>query len=449
MAVIYLRSADGSDASDGLTWANAKATLAAALTAAGAGGTVYVADGHAESQASAMTLASPGTAGSPVRVICVVDTGDPEPPTAVATTGAVTVTGGNGIGFSGFAYCYGVIFSAGSGGAGFTNRFTWISNNAWWWRYDACKLTIGGSAADQSLVVGCAGGVNSNDQLLELINTPITFGHASNEIFVECPVVWRDTPSAVQGTAPDVLFVPQTAENNVFHRIECRGVDLSALGSGKTLIDAAGIYGDAIFENCKLGASVAITTGNVLGQGGATVRLVNCDSADTNYRYFRKLYQGEIFHEATIVRTDGASDGTTPISRKMVTSANSKFESPLVSDPLVVWNETTGSSVTATVEVVTDNVTLTDAEAWIEVEYLGTSGFPISSTASDRATNILTTPANQTTSSVSWTTTGLTTPVKQKLAVSFTPQEKGPIQVRVHLAKASTTMYFDPEVNLT
>jgi hypothetical protein len=82
----------------------------------------------------------------------------------------------------------------------------------------------------------------------------------------------------------------------------------------------------------------------------------------------------------------------------------------------------------------------------VEVEYLGTSGFPLSVTSSDRAATILATPANQTTSSETWTTTGLTTPVKQKLSVTFTPQEKGPIIARVYLAKASTTVYVCPEI---
>ena len=61
------------------------------------------------------------------------------------------------------------------------------------------------------------------------------------------------------------------------------------------------------------------------------------------------------------------------------------------------------------VEVVTDTVTLTDAEAWLEVEYLGTSGFPLGVVANDRVVG-LASPANQTSSSVAWTTTGLTTP---------------------------------------
>lgn len=36
--------------------------------------------------------------------------------------------------------------------------------------------------------------------------------------------------------------------------------------------------------------------------------------------------------------------------------------------------------------------------------------------------------------------------MKQSLAVTFTPQEKGIIRAKVCLAKASTTMYFDPKI---
>jgi hypothetical protein len=39
----------------------------------------------------------------------------------------------------------------------------------------------------------------------------------------------------------------------------------------------------------------------------------------------------------------------------------------------------------------------------------------------------------------------LTTPVKQELSVTFTPEEKGPIRFRVMLGKASTVMYLCPE----
>ena len=136
MATIYLSSVDGSDGDDGSTWALAKATLAAALTAAGAGGTVYMDDNHAETQASAMTLASPGTAAALVRVLCVDRTGDPEPPTALATTGTVSTTGANNLTCNGYAYCYGVTFTAGSSGG--SRTFTIGDTQPWYWKIEAC-----------------------------------------------------------------------------------------------------------------------------------------------------------------------------------------------------------------------------------------------------------------------------------------------------------------------
>lgn len=41
------------------------------------------------------------------------------------------------------------------------------------------------------------------------------------------------------------------------------------------------------------------------------------------------------------------------------------------------WNESTGSSVMVTIPVVTDKVTLTDEEGWVEVEYIDRSGNPL------------------------------------------------------------------------
>ena len=89
---------------------------------------------------------------------------------------------------------------------------------------------------------------------------------------------------------------------------------------------------------------------------------------------------------------------------------------------------------------------LTDAEAWVEIEYMGTSGFPLSLFSNDRMTNIIATPANQSSSSETWTTTGLTTPVKQVMSKANTPAEVGWYRCRLMLAKASTTVYCCPKV---
>lgn len=185
------------------------------------------------------------------------------------------------------------------------------------------------------------------------------------------------------------------------------------------------------------------------------VSMYNCDSADTNYRLWIETYAGNIKSETTIVRTGGASDGTTTVSWKMASSANANSTTiPLMSDEVVRWNDTVAAAVTATVEVVHDSqgagtgAAFTNEEVWLEVMYLGTSGVPLGSFVSNTKADVLATAADQPTSTATWTTTGLTTPVKQKLSVTFTPQEKGYIHARVYLGKASKTLYVDPKITV-
>ena len=438
MATIYLRSTDGNNADNGSTWALAKATLAAALTAAGAGGTVYMSQAHAETQAIHMTLTSPGTAGSPVRVICCND--GAEPPTATATTGSVSTTTGRNITFSGVAYYYGVGFSAGSGLASAQIYFT--NGAALWLRFDTCRLALGGTSGGR-FYVGETG--STRETLIEFVETILKFSMTPQGIIASCPFVWRGGSVDPTGTIPTELFKENAAGNIAFVQLE--GVDLSALGSGKTLVAQPSTSNGGFFRftNCKLHASVAISSGTIAGQGGAVIDLVNCDSGDTNYKYSKKVYQGDITQETTIKRTGGASDGVTGFSRKFVSTANAKFYAPLVGPWFKFWHSTL-SSITVAIEIVTDNVTLTDAEAWVEVLHQGTSGYPLGVFENDRTADILATGANQTSSSETWTTTGLTTPVKQTLSKAVTPAEIGWVYARVVLAKSSTTLYACPKI---
>jgi hypothetical protein len=173
--------------------------------------------------------------------------------------------------------------------------------------------------------------------------------------------------------------------------------------------------------------------------------LFNSDSADTNYRYQKKTQFGTITHETTLVRTGGASDGTTNLSRKMVSNADAEWNHQTLDSPeIVLWNETVGSAITVTVEILHDSATnITDKEIWMEVQYLGTSGTPLSLFVDDAAADYITAAADQADSSATWTTTGMANPNTQKLNVTFTPQEKGYIHATVKLAKASYTVYYD------
>lgn len=439
MTDFYLSSVDGNDGTPAnVTWWNGSqstyATLEGVLGAMSAGDRVYVDDNHSNiKNTSTKNLASPGTAASPCEILCV------DRSTGALSTGAVEGTDNQHIGFSGYAYAYGLDIQC--------DRFLqWASISPWWWKLDTCSLAVLENNASWTISVGTTGG-NADDWFLELENCDVSFAHAGQGFSLRSRLSWRG--GTLGGTATTALF---QFNPGVSGSVLAHGVDLSNLGSGHSIVESTDtIDGKVVCINCKLGPSVALTSGSVASQGSVESEFVNCDSADTNYKYYKQTYQGEIFDETTIVRTGGASDGVTGLSHRFVSTANSKFYSPLVGPwiPVADACHQSGSAITLTAEVVTDNVTLTDAEAWIEVEYLGTSGFPISTSVSDRAADILASGSSQPTSSETWTTTGLTTPVKQSLSVTFTPQEKGIVRARVCLAKASTTMYVCPKITVS
>ena len=455
MAILYVRSTDGNDADNGSTWALAKATLVGAFTAASAGDTIYVSDNHAETQASTMTLTPPGTAANPVYVICVDDSA--EPPTALATSATITATGSNAINITtGFAYFYGITFRGATSG---TQGCVGVGNGvASPYGFVLKNCSIGSGAGPTSSAFINIGSIQStsDDQLVMFDNVTVYSVNVNQQFVVNGGrFIWKNTPSALLGTAFPTTYL-HTGTAGQVNKYILRGVDLSALGSGKNLIQIGRASCAAItLINCTLNASVTLLTGTHPGPGGIITNLINCDSGDTNYFKYHNDYAGTILQETTIVRTGGATNGVTAVSREMVSSANAKKFYPLTlsnenfGGDLVVWNETT-SSITLTVHIVTDNVTLTDQECWLEVEYLGTSASTLSSFSddADSITDLLLggSAGNQTTSTETWTTTGLTKPVKQQLSVTITPAEKGPIYCKVHLAKASTTVYVCPKV---
>lgn len=442
MAIIYVRSTDGNNSDNGSTWALAKATIAGAFAIAAAGDTVYVSKNHAETvNNSAISLAGPATSNPPVNIICVDDAA--EPPTTLATTATVTTTGSGAITFSGFCYYYGISFSSSTGAN--SSSISLGGGSSVCIKFEKCAFSLPGTSGGVLTV----GSTTRTSQFFEFINTTFSFGTINGQIANNCNYIWRDTPSGVQGaTIPTTLF-NYGGVSSPGGLALIKNVDLSALGSGKKIVSVSGnITNRFSFENCKLNASVTKIANSSNGQNGIQVRFVNCDSGNTNYNYSLHKYEGTVTTETTVVRTGGGSNGTTTTSSKLVSSANSKFYYPLETDWIDTWIDST-SSTTLTLHVLTDNVTLTDADCWLEVEYLGTSGYPQGVTINDRAANILATPTNQTTSSETWTTTGITTPVKQKLSVTFTPASKGVVRARVVLAKASTTVYADNKVEVS
>lgn len=442
----YLRSTDGSDADNGSTWALANATLAGAITDAAAGDTIFVSQSHSESPATSTTWTFPGTPASPNKLICGNDAA--EPPTAVATTAAIGVSSNSSaLIVNGSLYAYGINWNGGSGTGG---NVTFGNTDTSTQLHENCVIGVLGTSTGRTLIFGLSGANNEN--FIRFKNCTFTFSSVNHSWLARRKVLIEGGSTA--GSALTTMF-QATAE---LIDITVSGLNMATFASTVTLIAAgqAGT-GQVTFRNCKLPAS---WTGSLLGGAPATygfrARMHNCDSGDTQYRLWEEDLAGSIKSETTIVRTGGASDGTTSLSWKMATSASAVYPMyPLASPEIAIWNDTTGSAKTLTVEIVHDSQgagsgsKFQDDEVWLEVMYLGTSGFPLGTWISDCKADILATAANQADSSVTWTTTGLTTPVKQALSVSFTPQEKGYFIARVMLAKASKTCYVDPKITVT
>jgi hypothetical protein len=409
-----------------------------------AGDTCWVSQAHAETQESAQTNTCPGTAAAPCKILCVQDGGGTptEPPTTLAATATISVTGDFDQTFTGNAFIHGITFNGGSGAVN-VNQFWGSGAVAQNIVFSSCNFRIIATGTTSRIYYGGS----TRDLFLYFINCTIRLSATAQRCLVRGHVQWYGGSYDATTAVPTSLFNTEPAYGA---QVVVNGMDLSAM-SGTLVVAGNNDLMRYHFRNCRLHASTTpLTATAIIGPGAGQVIVDNCDSGDTNYKINHQKYEGSIVTEATIIRTGGASDGTTGFSWKMVTlAAGPQFFWPLASPPIVVWNEATGSELTATVEIVHDSVTnIQNDEIWAEVEYLGTSGYTTASLATDRMTDIMATAADQADSSETWTTTGLTNPNTQKLTVAFTPQEKGPVTIRVMVAKASQTVYVCPKVTV-
>lgn len=441
MPNIYVRSTDGSDADNGSTWALAKFSISGATGIDAAGDSIYVSQAHAESSAVTQNLNFAGTNSNPVKVICGSDAA--EPPTASQITASLTTTGNTGLTVSGSAYIYGIAFNIGTGASGASAHISLNNAANAFQRYSNCSFRLNTTATSQ--VLNTTAITSSLGQCkTDWVNCSVRFGNASQVMQINRSMFeWNGGSLLSGGTSPTNLL--SLTGTNVYPCFaSLTGIDLSAASSSLNLITGAA-PGNVKIRNCKLPSG---WTGSLFSGGmspGFRAEMYNCDSADTNYRLWIEDFCGSIKNETTIVNPAGAYDGTVGLAWKMFSSSAANYPtSPLKSPEIVMWNEVVGTPLTATIEILTDGVTLTDEDCWLEIQYLGTSNFPLSLFESDSKVDVLGTAANQTSSTASWITTGLTSPIKQKLQVTFTPQEKGFIHAVVYLTLPSTIVYIDP-----
>lgn len=380
------------------TWKAPHSRLVNAQTATwgAAGDTFYVSSDHAETQAATMTIVPPGTSASPCNLLCVTKTTVP-PASANLTTGAtITTTGATSMSINGFMFSQGVRFSGATSGA---NTLAVGSANSKLTFLNCILAAMSNSGIN--LTVGSA--VVSVSSEVRLVNTQVDFNAVTSRIRVQiCRLQWEATASAIISPAGLTgLFNNAGISGGV---ILLDGVDLSLLGSGDTIFVASALHYDAFLKDCKLDSAVTVA-GVPTALGSGNVYVLRSDSAG-NYRSEKYLYEGTLLTETTVIRTGGASDGTTGMSWKVTATANSKFTNPFRAMPVATWNDVTGSNVVVTVEGVQDPRTSTSLpnndDVWFDVEYLGSASTPLGSFKRGTKADVLAAGAALTASTEAW-----------------------------------------------
>ena len=443
MTTYYVDSAAGSNTAPYDTWAKAATTLATIAAIDAAGDTIYVANTHAESTAAAVSWGWVGTLASPTRIICADKTSG-APPATLSTAGAVSTSGANSqltisaTGGAAAIYWYGLTFTSGvgdTGNSGIISQSTSQLGNV-----ENCNFVVATTSATQ----GNISLASSAQSRVVAKNCTFKFANAGQTVSTGSEITINGGSLAAGGTSPTVMFTSSSAG-----LMWIDGFDFSNASAGINLVAGTGKL-NAKLRNCKLPAawSGALTTSTLIQ--GARIELNNTDSTGSNYRVIIMDAFGQLDSETTLVRTGGANDGVTGLSWKIVTTANAKYDLPFLCTEVCEWNSLTGSPVTATIEILHDSATkLKDSEVWIEVEYLASSAAPLGSFINDSSGSILASGADQTASSSTWTTTGMSNPNKQKLSVTFTPQMAGVVHAVVKVAKASYTLYVDPKLTIS
>lgn len=480
------------------SWANASTRLAYMALKAAAGETIELASDLFENGATAPSLTFAGTPAAPVYIISVDEsTGAYEPGAVVVPQGTQT----------GSVSSHGVSYQT-VGGTG---------NNYLYWADASNETSI--VIEDGTMYVACTGtassirfgsGHNTTQLRIKLRNVQFRFAATTGFIYTHGAMRFEGC-SIHASSAAITNFCTTVSTGSRGTVLEILGCDLSAGAASMTLaVNSNGMIHEALLAGCKLPASWSGTPGGTITTPQSNVTMVNCDSADTNYRYWFSDYTGDVKSEAGLFLDNGAYDGTTRLCDMFATTASVNSTTNALYGPAYVseWIDTTGTSKTCTVEFIHGGAALlTDGQIWLEVMGQATSGYPLGVWYSDAKADIVASAVAQDTSTATWSATagaaranstayslgniidvqgglwicttagtsagsepgGYATGVdgdsvtdsgatfrkmyRQKLVVSITPEEKGTALGRVVIGAASltgaTAVYVDPNMVVT
>ena len=435
-SVIWTARKPGYSSGTTINWSFATIFSSYIVPAVVAGDVFYLSSSHSESHTAPLTLVG-AASGARFSMLSVTENGSSLPTTltpgaTITVTGTSSLTIGHGLG----SYFYGITFQSGSSNLnGSIYGINYLGNLT----FDSCNFHLLGTHASSTITLAgrpdahnvaknCGFKFSAAGQFIELQNIEIYGGSVLSG-----------------GTSPTTIFKLSSASPA---QVIVSGFDCSQCASSVNLFASNGVNYSS--ESSRLfGIKMPASWSGSFNSSALNYsddETSQVASTGVNYNFRRSTAFGTAREEIVIVKTSGASDGVTPISWKVVSNSTALYTIPFISSNIVKWNDTTGSSMTATVEIIHDSATaLKDNEVWLELGYLSDSDAPLISYKDD-SSNFLNAGASQTTSDATWTTTGMSNPNKQKLEVTFTPQLKGFIIARVKLTKASKTIYIDPVI---
>ncbi len=431
---------DVGDDSDGLTWAKAFNNITHATVLAATGGTdvIWVDKDHTEgASATTNVVFTGGTIDDPIEVYSI----DKDASDAYVPGALINTTVGNVV-IAGNARLFGVDITASAvGGDVSVNTTNSTSLQFWDATLTANDIIKWDATSSESSMFNCVLSIGDVTDGIKLVRDGM------NVSFRNC-VVTHGAAAAVrfQGSNTVVLFE------------DC---DLTTDSDNLIQHDSADINNNATFRRCSLKSGYSLFEDAPQFRSWALLESSTVDTDETPLGLQEYAdYYGTV--KSTLVQrrdTDGAHDGVQANEHSWVMVANAKtreFWRPLKSPPITVW-VAGGSELTFKIFVASTAAVKND-QCWMELS--GPDNTATSTTQGYRETTKMgwttsiegdpqATPANLTTDAVDdWV--GADTGTPQEMEITYTPDQAGPVTIRVCLAVAAgKTLYVDPKVEVT
>lgn len=450
MATYYVSSVDGSDGDDGSTWALAKATVAGALAVATTDGDVILVDSAHDYQSPTAGIGWSASAGKHVSIISVNRS------TGAHEAGATEEeTGGNNNNFSVLG-TFGSLYIEGMtlGGPPYDGpgaKIQLAATVGGRTRLEMVNCTLNVVTPTNTgayFLIGTDGSyysashckfVNCTFHIVPSATNMLVFGHVNAEFF-GCTFTSDGSPTHAVSQTPmigHVRFVGCDFSADAFSYLTGLGGDTH--GSVLGLIE---------FVDCKVNGSTSLAPDGSWTYPEEHVRYVNCDSGDTTYEFEDHDPFAALTVDTSVYANGGAAVDGTNLSWKIVTTAACTEYWPYVTPWVAVWVD--AGSKTFSMEIVSDGGDFDDRDCWMEVEYLGDASYPLGTFDSTRnAEPFDGTAVDLSAGSATWTGTGgFGAETKDKVSLSGTVNRSGYARTRLVVAKASQTLYVDPQVRV-